>query len=917
MKKTYKLLLLPLAFLLTAFSLKTSFVNDNIVYRIAQQLHKFYSLYPQEKVYLHQDKTLYSLGETIWFKAYLTKTNVDTVSTVIYADLISPDNKVLFSRTLQAKTGMAPGDFYLPDTLAEGLYQIRAYTNWMRNFDQAYFFTKEIKIASPNLQDVKASITSETRSYPNGDSIMVTIQLYKHPFEPVKHCKLKLQVTADGKTVRKGNLETDSEGIARISLHFDKAQQTSLGETMLLVQSDEKKLDFKKMYRVPVGRTNLDLQFFPEGGQMVAGIASKVAFKAVDVTGKGESVTGTIYDQDGTKVTDFKSEHLGMGVLTLTPVQGRIYTAKIKQQDGSITAFTLPSAKAEGVVLSINRVSEQTVNFKITNNYSHAVPEGNMYLVAHAEKTMVFAVRVATDKKQLESAIPASRFPAGLIHFTLFDQAGNPLCERLAYVNHPPQLKLSISTDKPSYGKRQKVSMVIEAKDDEGNPVEGNFSLAVRDAYSEVEPSLNPENMYTSLSLSSELKGQIEQPAYYFDKSQAQASRHLDLLLMTQGWRRFDWNDILQDKFPSTPHNIEQSIVISGHVEKEYGKKTPQKSNLTLIIWPEKSSPDNPSKSDNGGRTLLIETNEDGSFHFSGLEHENSLDVFIQARSMKGMSNRIIKRDVPTSPDPSFHAFEHASITPEKQTTYRKNMDLWAKTERQYLLSTGAILLKQVDVTAKKTDSYNHQRIHLKEMVDATVDLKKEKAVYGYVLDYLRGRVPGVRVAIDSSGNTTVSIRGGKTPLFLMDGMRVDISFMRSIPMSEVEFIEVIKGPSAAVYGSSAANGVIAFYTRRANPDYDWSKEKAPGVISFKLPGYNKPKEFYAPRYDVPDERHNLPDYRNTLHWQHTVTTDASGKAHITFFTSDVITEFIATCEGMSKGGIVGTAEHRFNRLSQ
>jgi TonB-dependent SusC/RagA subfamily outer membrane receptor len=189
--------------------------------------------------------------------------------------------------------------------------------------------------------------------------------------------------------------------------------------------------------------------------------------------------------------------------------------------------------------------------------------------------------------------------------------------------------------------------------------------------------------------------------------------------------------------------------------------------------------------------------------------------------------------------------------------------------------------------------------------------------VYGYVLDYLRGRVPGVRVATDSSGAAVVSIRGGKTPLFLMDGMRVDLEFIRSIPMSEVELIEVLKGPNAAVYGSSAANGVIAFYTKRVNPDYDWSKEEAPGVLSFKLLGYNKPKEFYVPRYDVPDERHNLPDYRNTLHWQHTVTTDASGKAHITFFTSDVITEFIATCEGMSTGGIVGTAEHRFNRLSQ
>lgn len=246
---------------------------------VAQQLHKFYNLFPQEKIYIHQDKSLYALGETIWFKAYLTKPkNVkDTLSTVAYADLITSDNKVLFTRKLNIENGMAPGDFYLPDTLAEGIYQIRAYTNWMRNFDHEYFFSREIRVSSPNILDTKASIAFQTRSYQGGDSVFVTLQLYKHPSEPVKQHKLKLQLIADGKTLRRGNIETDQGGIARISLSIDQAKLNSMGEAMLHIQSDDKLDNFKRVYRLPVGRKNLELQFFPEGGYLVAGITSRVS----------------------------------------------------------------------------------------------------------------------------------------------------------------------------------------------------------------------------------------------------------------------------------------------------------------------------------------------------------------------------------------------------------------------------------------------------------------------------------------------------------------------------------------------------------------------------------------------------------------------------------------------------------------
>ncbi|SIQ58030.1 TonB-dependent receptor plug domain-containing protein [Pontibacter lucknowensis] len=907
MRKPLLFLSLPFVLLLLAFSFKKD-SNDDLITRIALQLQKFYTLHPQESIYLHQDKALYSLGETIWFKAYASQNTTDSLSTVLYADLVGPDNKVRLSRKLKLQNGMAHGDFYLPDTLSEGLYQLRAYTNWMRNFDPQYFFTRELNIASPSLTEAKASITFQTHTSAAGDSIITSLQFYKHPFEPLKNLKLKTQLVLDGKKGKSGSLETDAQGIARLPLFFSNAQSGSVREALLIVQSDDKSNPFQRSYRLPVGQPALDLQFFPEGGHLVAGIPSRIGFKAVDISGKGQQVAGMVQDQQGNMVMDFKSEHLGMGAFTFMPEPGKTYTAQVQLPNGRTARYKLPEAQPEGVVLQVVQHSEHTVNFRIEHNFSNQVTQGPMYLIAHAADSLIFAVRANTDKPVLESAIPASRFPVGLIHFTLFSADGKALSERLAFVNHPPQLQLNITTDKAMYGKRQKVTMQLEARDANGMPVAGNFSLAVRDALIDQNQQPYENNIYTQLYLQGELRGNIEQPAYYFDKKQSQARRHLDLLLLTQGWRRFNWDNLLQDKLQTTPHLPEESISFSGKVEKELGKKTPQKSNLTLIFTPNTAPKDTIPTLPN---LIMAETNPDGSFRFVGLDFEDTLKVFIQARTPKGSNNQLIHLDRTTAPIPNFQALEGATLSPDQITAYRRRMSDWAKADRQHRLTTGAIQLKQVDITARKQEFSNDHRIYFKENADARIELDKFTVVYPNVLQYLAGRVAGVHVT-GSGSETSVMIRGDG-PLFVLDGMRVELETVNMLDPSDIEAIEVLKGANAAIYGSSSGGGVIALFTKRGNPNYNYANEKSPGTINFKLAGYNKPSEFYSPRYDVPQDRHNLPDYRSTLHWQPNVKTDASGRATITFFTSDVITEFVAVCEGIAKQGTVGATSYRFS----
>ncbi|MDO6389366.1 TonB-dependent receptor plug domain-containing protein [Pontibacter sp. BT731] len=913
MRKPLLFFSLPVVLVLLAFSFKKA-SSDDLVTRIALQLQKFYALYPQESIYLQQDKTLYSLGETIWFKAYAPQNAADSLSTVLYADLVGPDNKVRLSRKLKLRDGMAHGDFYLPDTLSEGLYQLRAYTNWMRNFDPEYYFTRELNISSPSLTEARASISFKTHTAPAGDSLVASLQFYKHPFEPIKNLKLRTQLVLDGKKGKSSSLETDAQGIARLPLFFSNAQSGTVKEALLMVQSDDKSNPFQRSYRLPVGQPALDLQFFPEGGHLVAGIPSRVGFKAVDMSGKGQQVAGTIRDQQDNTVMDFKSEHLGMGAFTFTPEPGKTYTAQLQLPNGRTAGYKLPEAKPEGVVLQVMQLSEHSVNFRIEQNFTNPATLGPMYLIAHAADSLILAVRANADKKVLESAIPASRFPAGLIHFTLFSADGKALSERLAFVNHPPQLQLNLTTDKTTYGKRQKVTMQLEARDANGKPVVGNFSLAVRDALSDLNQQPYETNIYTQLYLQGELKGNIEQPAYYFDRKQPQARRHLDLLLLTQGWRRFDWGDLLQDKLPTATHVPEQSISFSGRVEKELGKKTPQKSNLTLIFTPNTTPKDSVPALPN---LVMAETNPDGSFRFVGLNFEDTLKVFVQARTPKGSNNQLIHLNRTAAPTPNFRALEGATLSPEQIAAYRRRISDWAKANRQHRLTTGAIQLKQVEITAKKQEVSDSHRIYGQGSADARIEVAQLTVTYPNILQYLASRVAGVQVYndVDSMNRPImkVSIRGGGVPIFILDGMRVELETVNTLNPEDIEAIEVLKGTSAAIFGTGSADGVIALFTKRGNPNYNYANQKAPGTLNFKLAGYNKPSEFYSPRYDVAKERHNLPDYRSTLHWQPNVKTDANGKATISFFTSDVITEFVAVCEGIARQGKVGATTYRFS----
>jgi hypothetical protein len=813
MKRQTYLLVFALLGLFSAFTN----IGD-ISEKIITQLSRYIRENPQEKVYLHLDKPYYMAGETMWYKGYLFDAmghGVDSFSRVLYVDLVdAAEGKVLIHNTLKCVSGMTDGSFKLPDSLAEKIYTVRAYTNYMRNFSEDWFFQKPVKIWQG-----------------------------------------------------KGNRSAEYKQLADVA----------------------------------------DCTFFPEGGYSINGLETRVAFKAVNIAGKGLDVEGVLFENEKDTVLAFKSMHAGMGYFYYAPKLGKKYTAKIKKSDGTEGVFVLPEAQDQGLTLAVDNTTSKT-NIKVFVNNSHPKPAdkgGDLILIAHQRGAPCFSVKGSDTKKSIAVNIPRATIPDdGILQITLFDAEGQPRCERLVFVQPNKQINLKITPDKTTYKPREKVTLTVEATDSTGKPVMGNFSLAATDG-TQVVGNKYEENLMSYLLLSSELNGKdavlrgvIEDPAYYFDKSNKVASRDLDILMLTQGWRRFVWKDVLAEKNMKPQFLIEQGLSVTGKTVRPNGKLTTKPVNVTMMIGGADKKP----------VLKLASADSVGNFGFYFLDFVDTTTVFVQAVKEKGLGILNVSLDKTSPPKVLVTKipFNNIAFDAKAFVDFLKTTRETLEFERKLQLNKEK-MLQEVEVKAKKIERIDDRRMYGK--ASNSIDMTKENCgSYSSIIDVIAGRVAGVRVQ-GSGPDAQIVIRGGSSVNFRLDGMPVDQDMITTISPCDVEAIDILKGAEAAIFGSQGGDGVIAILTKRGNPDYDYSNDPAPaGVIVQKRQGYTPSREFYAPKYDEPKPEHEFKDFRSTLYWQPYIKTDATGKATITFWNSDAKTKINVVAEGISQKGRIGIA---------
>ncbi|MBN7813274.1 TonB-dependent receptor plug domain-containing protein [Algoriphagus sp. H41] len=796
-----------LAFFLLALS-----QDSDPLPRIIASFQRYVTELPQEKVYLHLDRTYYGAGETIWLKAYLVEGpnhQLSALSSTVYVELIDSQGHLIDHVRLFSPSGLAAGQLDLPDSLSSGDYLIRAYTHWMRNVGEEYFFHRQVAI-------------------------------------------------------------------------LGKAENPN---------------------RESVSENALDIQFFPEGGDLVEGILSKVAFKVLGKDGLGIKVKGEILE-NGKPISSFESNALGMGAFPLLPKAGNTYSARI---DSRGQELALPAALESGIVMAVTN-SPKSPDLGIKIQPSDAVPFKNIYLLAQTRGLVCASSQVDLSNRIAFVKIPKTEFPTGIAQITAVDEDGNPLAERLVYIDHPDELQITISAYKATYFPRDSVRIDILTQDRSGKPVSANLSISVFDS-GQIGLDENSETIQSNLLLSSELKGHIESPGYYFNPKNEDRAAALDILMLTQGWRKFTIKQALDQDLPEPKYRIEKGLAIRGELRDKSGQPASEGTVSYLSLYPITQS-------------ITASSDSNGKFEMHDLIFFDSAQVSLEGKSSKGRGNMDVILDesyeLPSLARPVVPA---RAIASEGAEAFLQRAEERRQIAQAFDFEQGEVALDEVQVKGKKiaeVEEYTGPKLYgggsAKIQVAGISSLENQQ----HPLELVRGRVAGVQV----SGSGTEwrvliqgvgSINSSTEPLIMVDDIPIDLKSLHTIPVQEIESFTVWKGPDTAIFGSRGANGAIGFYTKRSKEGSKSPTGPSPTMLRI---GYQAEREFYSPRYPAANPNLAKPDRRATLLWAPHIQTDTSGRASVTFFNHDLETTITCQIEGMTESGKPGAARFQY-RISQ
>ena len=813
-------------FIVFVYSLFTSeLLSQNEFRKVEENLITQLEVYPQEKIHLHTDRDYYVPGEKIWFKVYVTDAHSHlhvTYSRYVYVELISSENTLVERVMIRQSDDMFYGYLPLTKNIPEGNYTLRAYTRYMENLGDDYFFKKNIRI---------------------------------------------------------GNLAKSREdGESRGKRDNRRSRENQINQTNQANHSQD-----------------YDVSFYPEGGNLLEGVFCKVAFKAINKNGYPETVSGKLTDENGDELTSVKSWYAGMGVFTYQPEPGKKYFLKCSNGRGLEKQFELPQPHSQAYALTAN-----LVNKRITIGVQRSIhaPELPCYLLAHCRGEVLYFSAWDPQKKFLTFA--EEQFPAGVIQFVLFDGQMNPLSERLVFSKNYPPAKVELRTDKEIYPTRDKVVASLSFTYSRFDPLLGHLSVAITDDKDIAVDSST--SIFSSLLLSSELKGYIENPAYFLQDDIA-----LDYLMMTHGWRRYKIPEVVKGRleYPQIPFQTAQQI--TGKVKSLTGSKPVAGSEITMLTK-------------TGKFAKVVTTDNEGTFTFDDFEFPDSTVYLLQALDKKGSSN--IQLDMGRelfpeikyalqSPVMEMPAIDtKAQVEPLKTDAFKEKAEQRAKYEEDMWM----IQLSEVEITAPRIGREKETRLQfpLNQYSDVTIGREVfEKIRRNRVADYLLS-VPGIKVALDGQisigGVSSFELSG--LPLILIDGIVINQEVgsdpspypLENLPVDFVESIDIFKGTSASLFGARGANGVISVTTKRGG-DYI-NKNRDFNYVVYTPLGYQKPAAFYSPKYDTLESKHStIPDCRTTIFWKPDVVISDEGEASFEFYTSDFRTTYSVVIEGMTTDG--------------
>lgn len=767
-----------------------------------ESVQKAYATYAngtlQEKIFVHLDRPLYVVGETMWFKAYCvegTSHRALDVSKVAYLEVLDKEGNPVAQTKLALSQGQGAGNLLLPATLASGTYAVRCYTHWMKNFSPDYYFETAVTVLN---------------SFVRPDS------------QPANSQALSVN----------------------------------------------------------------DVQFFPEGGSLVSGLESKVAFRAIDSEGKGINFRGTLVDQQGDTLLRFQPVRFGMGTFVFTPSDGDTYRAVVQDEAGKAATYPLPTNQPQGYGMQVRDSTQQLIKITVLARQENSA-SGSVSLLAHTRLGTPRAESRSLENGKTVFFVDKGTLGEGITHFTIFDQANRPVAERLYFKRPTQPLEIAASLDRRDYTTREKVHLDLTALAAGTEPATLSASVYLLDSL----PAPEQPTLDSYLLLTSDLKGSVESPAYYFENPNAKTDEALDRVMLTHGWTRFRWEDIAADAKPVYRYLPEHG----GHFVqgKIVNTLTGQPAvNVTTFL----STPSQQAK------LFVAQSDALGILRFETKKLYDTQDVIVQANTQQDSTYR----------------FEIGSPYADRVSARR-----WP----QYALgreNSAPLLTRSINMQTLNAFTTRPQVPSAAVGVDSLAFFGKPDEKYFLdaftrfptMEEVMREYVPGVFVrrrqgkfhfrVVDK-----VTPQGGvftQDPLILLDGVPVfDTDKIMAFDPLKVKKLEVV---DALYYLGPVSFGGITSYTTYKGDLAGFELDPRALVLSYQFA--QSKKEFYAPRYDPTTRASRLPDFRNLLHWVPTLITDAKGKTSLDFYTSDQTGTYRVVVQGLTPAGQAGSTQVTF-----
>lgn len=879
-----KLALASIAFLFSNLAI----AQNELPSKIQTYFDSYQKEYPVEKAYLHLDKHTYTLGEDVWFSTFLTAGSVQIpspLSMTLYVDLFDGDGLLLEQKIVRLETGRGQGDFQLPEFGKPGTYRIKAYSAWMRNFGEEYFFTKDISVVDGAggsfLPEIKFNEISSADGKTSYRADLTAIDSKGNPL-----ANKNLEVTAKGGEEELYSQELSLNAQGQVSFSFSIPEKAYSSQSLELTYQENENYSVTQKVRLPYSLNLADIQFLPEGGHWVIGKKSQMAFRGIYPDGAPAEIQGEIVDRSE---INFQSNFGGLGKFEITPDKAD-YQAKITALGtGQEIRIDLPEADPDGLVLQVvNNPAASYITAFVQGNYE----PNSLLLVSQTRGIINYMIQGALANGVWGVRIPKENLISGINQITIFSGDGKPLLERLLFFQKEDRLKLDLSQT-GGISIREKLNLQLKSSL-AGQATPGSFSISIVDADQASDENLAGD-IFSNLLLTSDLHGSVYRPGHYFKDLEKSTLDELDLLMLTHGWRRFEWNQVLAGEFPKVDHFIERGINIEGQVsDQEDTKKGLGGGKITALVG-------------EGVEIVSSEYGPNGRFIFRDMDYLDSAQVTITAEDSRLRNFINVAVEQPKSVFNKLHGKYPNQISwPEGLiATYQERSLMQRLNEERDVLD-----LEGVTVEAETIEKEEEQIKKIYGAGDVTIDPEKIPGSVGFtnVFQLIQGRVSGVQVVVNGL-NASVTIRGvgsltsGTQPLYLLDNMPVDAGTLLQVNPRDVANVDVFKDPAkTAIFGAQGANGVVAVYTKTGSG----VTSSVGGTLVTRYGGYSVPREFYQPKYDTKDLSTAATDKRATIYWNPLLKTGANGEVSLEYFNTDVAKRHLLILEGMDEEGRLG-----------